>query len=328
MTEKTLADYRNRPHTRPIQFGDVMVPDILESFGKRFPLNVDLRQPEELAIEFYLLNGAVAQLRQNTPDNKPLTVHEIVLLDEYYDSLEKIGHRAFHYLLLICTRETRHCGSTTVFKEKLKPFGALEFWATLRGLDSDAAVDRFLNLPPKITLKNYVDHLVLAFLHGTHSNGYAGAAWKDVAQPLRDFVHGVISMEVLVDTVWTLAHNGGPIFNKGMLFREHNEILRVLDVQKAGQIPNLVRHGESTHVKAKHVTLLNTCVLPVLPELGKDPVNWQTVNQLGGHEWKTWPYKKVQPELCAKPKLTSTTEFMIPISPFEDIMKIKRKDLK
>jgi len=48
-------------------------------------------------------------------------------------------------------------------------------------------------------------------------------------------------LEMFVDTVWTLAHNNGPIFNKGMLYTGYSgHLYTILDVQAAGQIPQLV----------------------------------------------------------------------------------------
>ena len=54
------------------------------------------------------------------------------------------------------------------------------------------------------------------------------------------FVSGEFSAEMMLDTVWTLAHNGGPIFNKGQFYACTANALRILDVQRSGQIPEAV----------------------------------------------------------------------------------------
>jgi hypothetical protein len=65
-------------------------------------------------------------------------------------------------------------------------------------------------------------------------------------------VWGRISAEMFLDTGFTLCHNGGPIFNKGMLYHHANkaELERILDVQRAGQIPQLVASKGTKFVTA------------------------------------------------------------------------------
>jgi hypothetical protein len=47
---------------------------------------------------------------------------------------------------------------------------------------------------------------------------------------------------MMVDTVWTLSHNNGPIFNKGQFYCHYNAALlvRILDVQRSGQVPEAI----------------------------------------------------------------------------------------
>ena len=59
---------------------------------------------------------------------------------------------------------------------------------------------------------------------------------------------GTTSMEMLVDTGYTLAHNGGPIFNKGMMYTHYDShFLTILDLQRAGQMLDLLT-GTNLHV--------------------------------------------------------------------------------
>ena len=57
---------------------------------------------------------------------------------------------------------------------------------------------------------------------GCWSGGYGGPKWGAVAETLRKMVYGEISPEMFSDTGFTLAHNDGPIFNKGMLYHHQN----------------------------------------------------------------------------------------------------------
>lgn len=332
MLEKTLADYASRPHTRPLEFGDIKVPDIVKNY-RDYRLSAGMAQPEEVAIEFYLLNGAAARLSQEVDKNVPLTTAQEHLLGIYYDSLQIIGHRAFFYLLLICTRETRHCGLTPKLTESCEPLGAYNFWKKLKGLESKEAVQKLLDIPPEVSLKNYTEHMVNCFTYGTHKGGYAGPAWVAVAKPLRDFVHGTISMEVLLDTVWTLAHNNGPIFNKGMLFNNYGaELQKILDVQRAGQVANLVYFKESSHVNVHHQALLALCQ-KALPDFGSEAVNWQKVKELGAKtNWAPKVGIKYGTSILENiPKVASadiTLDSKIQITPIEFVKKITRKEAK
>src|SRR5208283_4005185 len=73
------------------------------------------------------------------------------------------------------------------------------------------------------------------------AGGYGGKKWGVVTDCLARFVTGEFSAEMMLDTVWTLAHNGGPIFNKGQFYACYGHTLyRILDVQRSGQIPEAV----------------------------------------------------------------------------------------
>lgn len=329
MSEVTLSDFTSRPHTTKLQFGDVMLPDVVDNY-KAYSQTAGTLKPEPLAIEFYLLNGATAMLAQNINKDAPLNFQQQQLLSRYYTAMHDIGHRAFFYLLLICTRETRHCKETEELVKACKPLGAYKFWTTLYSdMEPSQAVKHFLANPPAVSLKNYTEHLVKCFENGKHKSGFAGEPWAAVARPLRDFVHGIITMEVLLDTVWTLAHNNGPIFNKGMLFDNYTgELKKILDVQKSGQMANLVEFKESDHVGGYHLSLLNLCQVAV-PDFGGEAVDWQLVKDLGGSVWSS--KVKVKPPVTVNfgvgidfpnppPKLK--------ITPTEYVKKITRKETK
>lgn len=329
MADITLSDFTSRPHTTKLHFGDVMLPGVIENY-KAYGFTAGTKQPESLAIEFYLLNGATAMLAQQVDSNAPLTGGQQSLLTNYYASMQNIGHRAFFYLLLICTRETRHCKETEALVEACKPLGAYPFWTSLYSdMEPSQAVKHFVANPPNISLENYTEHLVKCFETGKHKSGFAGEPWAAVARPLRDFVHGTITMEVLLDTVWTLAHNNGPIFNKGMLFNNYTgDLQKILDVQKAGQMPNLVEFKESVYVEGYHLTLLNLCQ-SVLPDFGGEPVNWQRVLDLGGSNWHPNKLSKS----ASKPVTqkfsidleSKTAGYKIQITPTEFVKKTTRK---
>jgi hypothetical protein len=130
---------------------------------------------------------------------------------------------------------------------------------------------------------------------------------------------------MLLDTVWTLAHNGGPIFNKGMLFYHYNstELVKILDVQRAGMVPNMVAHADSKFVQPSHGELMVE-VRKVIPEFGKAPVDWQKVQELGA----VGKYAKVPPK-PATPKVKPVMDpNLLQIMPGTFVKKVSRKEVK
>jgi hypothetical protein len=336
----TLADYRARPQTTTCDFTSVMTPTVIQRYTtyRDTVVSPKLVRPEDLAIEFYLLNAAAAEIAQSVDHYQPLTVGQHAVLDTYYQSMEKIGHRIFFYLLLICTRESRHCISNSSLITDIEPLGALPFWKTLKGTDSMEAIEKLLGSPPTIELRNYTQHLWKVFLlGGKPSGGFAGPKWAAIAKPLNEFTQGVITMEMLLDTAWTLEHNNGAMFNKGMLFHHQNgsELQKILDVQRSGQIPGLVAFTESDKVTKQHLGLLELC-RGVLPDFGSEAVNWQKVQELGavGHYVKLPP--KAAKIIKPKPfpssmtthhsKVELTNHFQVTTNEF--VKKIARKDTK
>jgi hypothetical protein len=324
----TLAEYLTRPHTSKLDFGDVKVNAVVKKYTDyRTLIGGATTQPEHEAIKFYLLNSAAAMILQQVDKYQPLSPGQAAIMDAYYKSMADIGHRAFFYLLLICTRESRHCKLNAAMNEACNPLGAMLFWQNhLSGIDdSNEAIAAFIKHAPTCSLKDYTEHMVQAFLHGGAKKGFAGLAWAEVAKPLRDFVNGSITMEMLVDTVWTLAHNHGPIFNKGMLFKNHigdgEGLKQILNVQRAGQIANLVEFQESPHVTKEHQKLLQLCQ-SVLPDLGCESVDWIKVKKLGAVETIGITIGiKMTPNNIQAPTL-------LQITPTDFVKKITRKETK
>jgi len=85
-----------------------------------------------------------------------------------------------------------------------------------------------------------------------------------VADCLANFVNGNYSAEMMMDVGWTLCHNNGPIFNKQIFYNMYShDLVRLLDVQRAGMIPALVEevsngaeYFASQFVTHEHKTML------------------------------------------------------------------------
>ena len=214
--------------------------------------------PEAEALWFYMLNHAVAEVRKRVHLDQPLGQYAIVL-EAYGKALPMRAARLFYYLLLICTRESRHVHNSSgsaFWDNHANKFGSKlsNFQKAIKGTGSSGAADYLKNNPPKVTIGEYVDSLRYVFYKGGYSGGYGGPKWGQVTDAMVEFVHGRYTAEMMLDVGWTLCHNGGPIFNKGMLYKtySHGPLNKILDVQRAGQIPQLICDTQSGNAPDVH----------------------------------------------------------------------------
>ena len=242
--------------------------------------------PEVDAIMFYMMNHAVSVIRQKKHPYESLG-DALPVVNEYHNMLAMRGTRMFFYLLLICTRESRHSkdeynGDT--WKKLIAKYGneCYEFHQTIRGTGSGSAADRFRSNPPKTTLGTYTAFMSELFHKGKYSGGYGGPAWGKVADVLRDYVHGKLSAEMMLDTSFTLCHNNGPIFNKGMLYQSYtHHIYKILDVQRSGQIPQMVANGETSYASHAEIKRVFELCRKVVGSQFEGYVDWFLVEELG-----------------------------------------------
>ena len=249
--------------------------------------------PERDAILFYMLNHAMSLIRKRVHVYEPLGVY-LPLVETYHAELAVRASRMFYYLLLICTRESRHdksdkSGSKYGALKAKYPKEIIDFHASIHGQSSLGAAAKLQASPPLVKLGPYVEFLSDVFYQGSYNGGFGGKAWGKVADLLRDFVLGKVTAEMMLDTSFTLCHNNGPIFNKGMLYDSYtNEIYKILDVQRSGQIPQYV-NGNNHHPL---VTKLWKACEAILGAEFTGYVDWFLVEELGAV--KTYPQEKQQ----------------------------------
>lgn len=321
--------------------GSVMSPSKVVEYAMK-------GNPEVDAIVFYMMNHAVSMIRQKKHPYESLG-ECLPVVEEYHNMLAVRSARMFFYLLLICTRESRHnkmSTTDTVMKGLATKYGSavIQFWSSIRSTSSSTAADALRNSPPNVTLGAYTSFLSDIFYQGTYSGGYGGKAWGKVADVLRDFVHGKLSAEMMLDTSFTLCHNNGPIFNKGMLFENYSHhIYKILDVQRSGQIPQLVGNNESNWSNNAEVKrLYEMCSKVIGPAFG-GYVDWFLVEELGAmHSYASekatqqtkygYPSKfkakleaeKAKKELEAKKALEEEKNW-VPITPTLKVKKVAYK---
>jgi hypothetical protein len=242
-------------------------------------------KPEVDALTFYMLNHAVALTRARFDPEEPLGGH-LAILEDYHSVLAPKIARMAYYLLLICARENRHLHN----KEKLAPEISQQFspaaadFMTKVPDEPNAAVSQICSNPPNCTIGQYVGALSYAFYNGSWSSAYGGKKWGVISDTLLKLIKGEWTPEMMMDTAFTLAHNTAPIFNKGMLYAHNGSyLLRILDVQRSGQIPQMI--ASKDHAVKSYITpqlaALHDKLATILGDEFRGHVDWFKVEALG-----------------------------------------------
>lgn len=258
-------------------------------------LEIPLGVPEKDAVIFYLLNHAMSIVRKRCHVYAPLGPY-LPIVEEYHLQMGLRAHRMFSYLMVICTREARHCQtlpSDYAYKQWAAGFPPqlVEFHQKLRGHKNDhhKAVALFLTSAPDVDLGAYCTFIegVFQFQFGAQ---FGGPLWAAIAKVLKDYAIGVETAELMLDHAFSLAHNTGPIFNKGFLYQKYHptDIYKVLDVQKSGQVPQGVFNKELPHHDCPEVARIMALCLPVMADEFKGYVDWYKVKELGGDKCKNY----------------------------------------
>jgi hypothetical protein len=275
---------------------------------------------EHEALLFYLLNHAFSELRAKYNEDANLPPRAQDLAATYMDLLANSGRRMFSYVLMIVTRESRHMlhkdhlaqGLSELIGEK-----AAKRYFKFRGKlpsSSDGAVAKLKSSPPNMTLGDYATAVEYIFDNAGWGGGYGGEPWGKIARTLRRYATGEYTMEMFMDTAWTLAHNNGPMFNKGLLYKHYDsDIHTILDVQSSGQIPHFISDIKKDLYNVeganKKVLDLYDFVAEVLPdELGTVYMDWYRMNELGGAK-KSYPgFEQVQVANYGDPQVDPAAE--------------------
>jgi len=243
--------------------------------------------PEVDALIFYTLSHALGIIRQKVHPYENLGEY-LPIVEEFHWNLSYRAARMFYYLLLICTRESRHeksPKSSLIWKGLRAKYGdvLVGFQDSIKGTGSLHAADAIRNFPPQASLGDYTKFLSDLFDEGAFCGGYGGPAWGAIAHVLRDFSIGKLTAEMMLDTAFTLAHNNGTIFNKGMLFKDAHktQMLTILDVQRSGQIPQMICNEETVHHSDQSVQSVWANCSSVLGDSMRGYVDWFMVEELG-----------------------------------------------
>lgn len=243
---------------------------------------------ESSALQFYLLNQAFGALTMTVDPKTDLTEDQEKLAKMYLNTASESSARLFYYILLIVTREVRHLHtSESLYKKLEKKYNSevIAFQKHVKGLGSDAAVEKLKKGSVHLEhtdIGTYVSCITDMFNMGSFSGGYGGKPWGNIAETIRKMVFGETSIEIMNDTAWTLAHNNGPMFNKGMLYNNYTPIIyMILDVQRAGMLPQLVLEGKLGNHADSAVSKAFEAIKAVFPDMCTGYVDWFKVEALG-----------------------------------------------
>jgi hypothetical protein len=217
--------------------------------------NTSPKNPDQEAAEFYLGQHLFAHVDQELGRHTPLNDSQYDLLSHITNDVTLKAIRMALYILLITTREARHEGNSTKFKKWSEATGpeAMLNYKFIRTLGPDSsgasgAAAQVCTSPPLTSVGSYAVCMAQAFYQGSYGGGFGGKPWGQIADALVRLVSGDYTGVLLLDTGWTLAHNNGPMFNKGMLYEKYgSSLIRLLDVQNAGCIPDLF-HDSNGHI--------------------------------------------------------------------------------
>lgn len=280
-TDTLRFQLNQRPNMVQRDIGDVTCLAVAKAMTFRIGNSIaeKLVSPERRAIEFYLYNHAIGLLEKKFSKDEPLPIEVLEFINDYHDFLNLATVEAVYYLILICTRESRHAkGFAQKGGQVYAKYGheVKNFHQSLLSCNSGSAQMRFRETPPDCTLACWTGFMEECFFtKGCWSTSMGGPRWGDIAKQLHKWVSGKISSVGLLDVIWALCHNGGPIFNKGMIYSNYNlEKLRtILDVQRAGFIPEFVRYLQNEDHK-------------FLKESHSIVKIWETAKKILGSEWE------------------------------------------
>lgn len=236
----TLAYHSSRPLGMKRDMSSVPVASVVTAL-REYKNNdkASNTQPCVEALWFYGCNHGVALIASAYHPHEPLSVEDNKFVSDYYTQMADKALRSFYYLLVICVREARHnkayAGSHYAEMAKKSCKAAANF---LQANGNENTIhETLMKTPPDCTIGELTTALLFAFNNGSWAGGYGGVAWAKVTDCLHQFVHGAYSAEMMLDTIWTLSHNNGPIFNKGHFYAHHgSHLLNILDIQRSGQI--------------------------------------------------------------------------------------------
>lgn len=289
LNHNTLAYFDAAPQRHAVSLDSWQV-SVLSKATKQYRQHCGLVVPQDEALIFYAQNHCASIVRKQFTKNEVLPQWAQDVMKTYTATVAEQGLRLVHYVASIVTREMRHLKTGTnqshaafwnEIDTKTGNTAVKSFiqWVKSDG-DEDVAVGKYMDHPPVATLEQLLVGYSYAYHNGAWSGGYGSAAWGKVTDALLAWVRGQISLEMFVDTAYTLEHNNGNIFNKEMMYSspDQNKLTTVLDVQRTGQIPDLILDSQGWGInKVAAAKSLVQLIATHVPGVFKGYVDWVAV---------------------------------------------------
>lgn len=311
LVNRTLAEFRESPLYRayPLEVSASVLAARLKLVEKT---NTSLNPCTE-AISFYALNQLMAKIQMMFSQNTVLPDWALEVARAYDSQLVHQHQHLVWYLFLIITREFRHLKNSQAFFDKhpqMYPKELRVMHSMVIDSSSQSQCNNWLNAVPDMPLARYCDAIALAFGKGTWPGAYGGKPWENIAGTLGRYIKGESSAEVLVDTAYTLAHNTAPIFNKTMIYETPltSDLMKVLDVQRSGQVCEGIIEGVFESMFTKYVWVLVNTTSPLLQGAVGTYVDWYKVEQWAQDGHKYSAQKLAQDKKYGKPKTTKLVD--------------------
>jgi hypothetical protein len=317
----TLAYYNAMPQGALIDVSAMPISVLAKSLGDYMGKCGEV-SPDHEAVRFYCLNHYASLVRKRFTNNESLPEWAEAIMYRYTQEVAKQGSRQLFYLLAITTRESRHLKSmpSAWYEDLALKFGQSfhDLITTLPSNEHMAVSKLVSSAPSNCNFGQFMAGISHVFFKGKWSSGFGGKKWGAVAECLRSFVMGKTTLEMMVDTAYTLAHNNGPIYNKGMMYKQYSgSFLKILDVQRSGQIPELMADPDKYDIKfPSDFDDITALAFNYMPEEFGAYVDWYKVEALGSN--KQYPYeklkqdakhpKKIEPLIIGKVSFVSTGE--------------------
>lgn len=280
---ETLAPVLASPLRKaaPLNFTTKQLAELLRSVHK----GADPRIPDAEAVRFYALNQLMSVVQSKFTPNEKLPEWASKVVEAYYKELADQHKRLVWYTFIVITREFRHLhNAATLLSKADYPAELKAFHGKVSDSTSESNLNAWLAAMPVLPMDVYCEAITKQFKSpGAYSGGYGGVPWSEIAQALWRYVKGETSAETFVDTAYTLAHNNGPMFNKGMMYGMYTGSFKVLlDVQRAGHICEGIIEGRVKQMIAvPGMPELEDLIRTVKREVGGigDHIDWYRVQE-------------------------------------------------
>ena len=288
VSKRTLGQLSLHPARQKIDISKLASSVVGQNVKAYFAKNADnnMANPDQQAVTFYAFMQMFGIMGRRYDANEPLSEDDTVILQNYEQWLKNEAIRAAMYLLVIIIRESRHAHDSYAKDTKIGQETSPKAVEWLRKHKSGENYSSLWTDPPACTFGQLVTAIRRFFYEVPFSSNYGGKPWGGIADCMESFVFGRTSLEVMLDTNWTLSHNNGPIFNKGMLYKgyDHARLKYILDVQRGGQIMQgiLEEHNVLNYATSSGMKHLVTQFAKRYPEEFKVPyIDWYAVEKLG-----------------------------------------------